>query len=138
MYRVLITGAIHPTGVEKLKLEPDLQVDFHPDLPIAEITKIIAPYHGIIVRSETPVKKDLIDAAKELKVIAVAAVGVTNVDVEYATKKGILVVNTPGKNTNSAAELTIALLLAVTRKLTQCTAPCNNSAGTVTASRASN
>jgi len=119
MYRVLITGKIHPIGVEKLSKEPDLQVDFHPDMPIAEIVKIIAPYHGIIVRSETPVKKELIDAAKELKVIAVAAVGVTNIDVEYATKKGILVVNTPGKNTNSAAELTIALLLAVTRKLAQ-------------------
>ncbi len=119
MYRVLITGKIHPTGVEKLSKEPDLQVDFHPDMPIGEIMKIIAPYHCIIVRSETPVKRDLIDAAKELKVIAVAAVGVTNVDVEYATKKGILVVNTPGKNTNSAAELTIALLLAVTRKLAE-------------------
>lgn len=119
MHRVLITGKIHPIGVEKLQKEPDLQVDFHPDLPIDEIMKIIAPCHCIIVRSETPVHRALIDAARELKVIAVAAVGVTNVDVEYATKKGILVVNTPGKNTNSAAELTIALLLAVTRRLTQ-------------------
>ncbi len=119
MYRVLITGKIHSIGVEKLQKEPDLEADFRPDMPIDEIMKIIAPYHCIIVRSETPVKRELIDAAKELKVIAVAAVGVTNIDVEYATKKGILVVNTPGKNTNSAAELTIALLLAVTRKLAQ-------------------
>jgi D-3-phosphoglycerate dehydrogenase / 2-oxoglutarate reductase len=119
MYRVLITGAIHPVGVEKLKSEPDLQVDFHPDMPVDEIMKIIAPYHCIITRSETPVRRELIDKAKELKVIAVAAVGYTHIDVEYATKKGILVVNTPGKNTNSAAELTIALILAVTRKLAQ-------------------
>jgi D-3-phosphoglycerate dehydrogenase len=117
MYRVLITGAIHERGVELLQGEPDLQVDFRPDLPIGEILKIIAPYHCLIVRSETPVHRELIDTATELKVIAVAAVGVANVDVDYATAKGILVMNTPGKNTNSAAELAMGLLLAVMRKI---------------------
>ena len=53
MYRVLITGAIHPIGVEMLQKEDDLQVDFRPDLPMDEILKIIAPYHCIITRSET-------------------------------------------------------------------------------------
>jgi D-3-phosphoglycerate dehydrogenase len=117
MYRVLITGAIHSTGVERLRAEPDLQIDFRPDLPVGEILSIIKPYHCLIVRSETPVSRELIDAAPELKVIAVAAVGVANVDVEYATDKGILVTNTPGKNTNSAAELALGLLLAVMRKI---------------------
>lgn len=117
MYRVLITGAIHRTGVDRLQAEPDLQVDFRPDLPFREILSIISPYHCLIVRSETPVARELIDAAPDLKVIAVAAVGVANVDVEYATEKGILVMNTPGKNTNSAAELSMGLLLSVMRKI---------------------
>ncbi|UCD30318.1 MAG: phosphoglycerate dehydrogenase [Planctomycetota bacterium] len=118
MYRVLITGAIHKTGVERLSEEPDLEVNFQPDLPIAEILKIIAPYHCIITRSETPIQKELIDCAPELKVIARAGVGIANIDVDYATRKGILVMNTPGKNTNSAAELAMGLLLAVVRKIT--------------------
>jgi D-3-phosphoglycerate dehydrogenase len=117
MYRVLITGAIHETGVARLRAEPDLEVDFRPDLPLGEILPIIRAYHCLIVRSETPVKKELIDIAPELKVIAVAAVGVANIDVDYATQKGILVVNTPGKNTNSAAELAMGLLLAVLRRI---------------------
>jgi D-3-phosphoglycerate dehydrogenase len=117
MYRVLITGAIHPIGVELLKKEPDLEVDFMPDLPMPEIMEIVSNYQGIITRSETPVQRELIDQAPDLKVIARAAVGYANIDVDYATQKGILVVNTPGKNTNSAAELAMSLLLAVTRKL---------------------
>lgn len=117
MYRVLITGAIHRRGLELLKSQEDLEVDFRPDLPIGQIMEIIAPYQCLIVRSETPVRRELIDRAAELKVIAVAAVGVANIDVEYATEKGILVMNTPGKNTNSAAELSMGLLLAVARKL---------------------
>ncbi len=117
MYKVLITGAIHSTGVDRLRAEPDLQVDFKPDLPLGEILQLIRPYHCLIVRSETPVQRELIDAAPDLKVIAVAAVGVANVDVQYATEKGILVMNTPGKNTNSAAELAMGLLLAVMRKV---------------------
>jgi len=117
MYRVLITGAIDPVGVELLRQEPDIEVDFRPDLPMAEILEIIGNYHGIITRSETPVRRELIDRGTNLKVIARAAVGVADIDAEYATEKGILVLNTPGKNTNSAAEMTFGLLLAVMRKV---------------------
>ncbi len=117
MYKILITGSIHPIGVEMLQHESDLEVDFRPDLPLPEILEIIEPYHCLITRSETPIQKDLIDRASNLKVIARAAVGIANIDVDHATEKGILVINTPGKNTNSAAELTLALLLAVTRNV---------------------
>ncbi len=117
-YRVLITGKIHPIGVEALSREPDLQVDFRPDLPLDEIRAAMGPVHCLISRSETPVGRDLIDAAPYLKVIARAGVGIANIDVAYATDRGILVMNTPAKNTNSAAELTMALLLALVRKLT--------------------
>jgi len=97
--------------------EPDLQVDFRPDLPYARILEVVEPYHAIVTRSETPVTRELIDRAVSLKVIARAAVGIANIDVPYATEKGILVMNTPGKNTNSAAELAMTLLLAAVRKL---------------------
>lgn len=117
MYRVLITGAIHPCGIEMLSQESDIQVDARPDLPFEQVLEIIEPYHCLITRSETPVPRELIDRAPNLKVIARAAVGTANIDVDYATSKGILVLNTPGKNTNSAAELTMALLLAVVRKV---------------------
>lgn len=117
MYRILITGAIHPIGVEKLTQETDLEVDFRPDLPMNQILEIIDQYHCLITRSETPIQKELIDRATNLKVIVRAAVGVANIDIQYATEKGILVTNTPGKNTNSAAELTLGIILALIRKI---------------------
>src|SRR3989304_3723245 len=117
MYRVLNTGTIHETGLEMLRRESDIEVDYRPELPIEQIMEIIPAYHAIVSRSETAVPREMIDRAASLKVIARAAVGVSNIDVEYATEKGILVLNTPGKNTNSAAELTMGLLLAVARKL---------------------
>ncbi|MCH2266041.1 MAG: phosphoglycerate dehydrogenase [SAR324 cluster bacterium] len=117
MYKILVTGSIHEIGLEMLRKEKDIKIHFAPDLPLAEILKIIAPFHCILTRSETPVPKELIDKAPKLKVIARAAVGIGNIDVDYATEKGILVINTPGKNTNSAAELTIGLLLSAMRKI---------------------
>jgi len=117
MYKILITGSIHEIGLEILRKERDIEIQYAPDLAFAEIFKIIAPFHCILSRSETPVTRELIDEAPNLKVIARAAVGIGNIDVNYATEKGILVINTPGKNTNSAAELTIGLLLSAIRKI---------------------
>ena len=117
MFRVLITGDIHPKGIKNLEQERDIEIQFSPDLPYEEVLRIIRPYHCILSRSETQITRELIKAAPELKVIARAGVGVGNIDVEYATERGILVINTPGKNTNSAAELTIGLLLSAFRKI---------------------
>ena len=117
MYKILITGSIHEIGLEILRKEKDIEIHYAPDLAFDEIFKIIAPFNCIISRSETPVTKELIDVAQNLKVIARAAVGIGNIDVNYATEKGILVINTPGKNTNSVAELTIGLLLSAVRKI---------------------
>lgn len=116
-YRILITGALHPVALEILGAAPDVAADYHPDLPYAEILERIGEYHALVSRSETRVTRELIDRGTKLKVIARAAVGIGNIDVAYATERGILVINTPGKNTNSAAELTFGLLLAVVRKL---------------------
>ena len=117
MKKILITGSIHSIGLDRLNKEKDLQVDYKPDLPREEILRIIGDYDCIISRSETTIDKEMIDKGKKLSVIARAAVGIGNIDVEYATKQGILVFNTPAKNTNSAAELTVMLALAVIRNL---------------------
>ncbi len=116
-HRVLVTGAIHEAGLAALRAEPDLELDYRPDLPFAELLECIAPYDCLICRSENPVTRELIERGANLKLVARAAVGVGDIDLAAATERGVLVMNTPGKNTNSAAELSWALLLAVTRKL---------------------
>lgn len=116
-YKILITGALHPLALEILKKAQDVSVDYRPDLPYADILPLIGKYHAIVTRSETPITKELMDKGSNLKVVARAAVGIGNIDVDYATDKGLLVINTPGKNTNSAAELTMSLLLAAIRKV---------------------
>jgi D-3-phosphoglycerate dehydrogenase len=116
-FRILVTGRLHPVGLEMLRATPEVEVADHPDLPYEEVLSLIGDCHAIISRSETEVTREMIDAAPDLKVIARAAVGIGNIDVEYATEKGILVINTPGMNTNSAAELTLGVLLAALRKV---------------------
>jgi D-3-phosphoglycerate dehydrogenase len=116
-YRILVTGALHPLALQTWQGASDVQVDYRPDLPYEEILRIVGDCHALVTRSETNVTREMIDAATRLKVIARAAVGIGNIDVDYATDKGILVINTPGKNTNSAAELTLGLLLAAMRKI---------------------
>jgi D-3-phosphoglycerate dehydrogenase len=116
-HTVLISGTLNAAAVARMHAQPGLTVVYEPECPREKLLKLIRPAHVVITRSETNVDQELIDCAPELKVIARAAVGVSNIDIAYATKKGILVVNTPGKNTNSAAELTVGLLLAMFRKL---------------------
>jgi len=117
MKKILITGKISQTAVDKLRKNYNYKVDFKPDIDFEELKKIIPTYECLVTRSETNVSRELIDIAENLKVIAVAAVGYAHIDVEYATQKGILVFNSPGLNTNSAAELTLGLILACARKI---------------------
>ncbi|MBI4082066.1 MAG: phosphoglycerate dehydrogenase [Candidatus Lambdaproteobacteria bacterium] len=114
---ILITGKLHPLALRLFEEAKDVEVAYHPDISTAEILTLIAQAHALVSRSETDVTRELIDRAPHLKVIARAAVGIGNIDVDYATDKGILVINTPGKNTNSAAELAFGLLLAAVRKI---------------------
>ncbi len=85
MYKILITGSIHQIGLEILRKEKDIEIHYAPDLAFDEIFKIIAPFHCILSRSETQVTRELIDEAPNLKVIARAAVGIGNIDVNHAT-----------------------------------------------------
>jgi D-3-phosphoglycerate dehydrogenase len=116
--RVLVTDALQEVGAEALRRE-GLAVDVVPTLPPEELARRVGPYAGLIVRSASRVTADVIEAARVLEVIGRAGVGLDNVDVEAATRRGIVCMNTPGGNTIAAAEHTMALLLALARKVPQ-------------------
>jgi D-3-phosphoglycerate dehydrogenase len=115
--KVLITDPLAPAGVETLAVDHD--VDVLTDLSKQELLEVIGGYDALVVRSQTQVDADVIAAGKRLKVIARAGVGVDNVDLEAATRSGIVVCNAPQSNIISAAEHTIAMLLAVARNIPQ-------------------
>ncbi|MCJ1387622.1 hypothetical protein MMC18_000465 [Xylographa bjoerkii] len=113
--RVLVPEKLSPDGL--VLLRKSLDVDEKKGLSAEDILALIPDYDALIVRSETKVTASLLQAGKKLKVVARAGVGVDNVDVEAATKMGIIVVNSPSGNIGAAAEHTIALLLAVARNI---------------------
>ncbi len=115
--KVLITDDVSEEGIEILRKEA--QVDVKVGLEPEKIIAIIGDYEALVVRSQTMVKADIIEAGKKLQVIARAGVGIDNVDVEAATRYGVVVVNAPTGNTVSAAEHAIALLLASARNIPQ-------------------
>ncbi len=119
MTKVLITDGLAEEGIGILKSQPELQVDVRRGIPPEELKKIIGDYDALIVRSATNVTADIIDVANGLKVIGRAGIGVDNVDVEAATRKGIAVMNTPEANAITTAEHTLALMLALARKIPQ-------------------
>ncbi len=115
--KVLVADKLSEEGLKLLSAAKDVEVDLKTGLKPEDLKGIIGQYHGILVRSETKLTADVLQAADNLKVIARAGVGVDNVDVPFASKKGIIVMNTPGGNTTAAAELTVAMMLALARKL---------------------
>jgi len=117
--KILVSDNLAEEGIELLRESPDITVDVKLKLELQELIKQISEYDALVVRSATKVTKEIIDAAKNLKVIGRAGVGVDNIDVEAASKKGILVMNTPGGNTISAAEHTMSMLLALSHCIPQ-------------------
>jgi len=117
--KILVSDNLAEEGIELLRESPDIIVDVKLKLELQELIKQISKYDALLVRSGTKVTKEIIDAAKNLKVIGRAGVGVDNIDVEAASKKGILVMNTPGGNTISAAEHTMSMILALSRCIPQ-------------------
>lgn len=116
--KVLITDEISKEGLQPLLDDPRIELDVRVGLSVPELHELIGGYDAIITRSGTRVDPPLIDHAHKLRIIARAGVGIDNVDVEYASNKGIIVVNAPFGNTNSAAEHTLALLLTLCRNVT--------------------
>ncbi|MGZ5503855.1 MAG: phosphoglycerate dehydrogenase, partial [Chthoniobacterales bacterium] len=108
-----------PRGVEELSRDGALEVIVRTGLPEAELIKLIPDFHGLVVRSETKVTKSVLEAGTKLRVVGRAGVGVDNVDVETATRRGVIVMNAPGGNTVSTAEHAFSLLLCAARKLPQ-------------------
>jgi len=116
--KILLSDPIEQVCSDILTSE-GFEVDSKPNLPPEQLKKIIADYDGLIVRSGTKVTADVIAAGTNLKIIGRAGAGVDNVDVEAATRRGIVVMNTPGGNTISAAEHTMSLLLSLARNIPQ-------------------
>src|SRR4051794_31417342 len=118
MSRVLVTEEIAPGGLDRLRHaghDVDVRLDLSPD----DLLSAVKGAHALIIRSATKVTADVIDAGTDLVVVGRAGIGLDNVDVEHATKRGVMVVNAPQSNTLSAAEHTMALLLAQARNVPQ-------------------
>jgi D-3-phosphoglycerate dehydrogenase len=115
--KLLVTDELSKEGIEMLTKDSGVQVDVRPKIPHEELLKIIGEYEGLIVRSGTKVTAEVIEAGKKLKVVGRAGVGVDNVDVEAATRRGVLVMNTPAANIISAAEHTMAMMLTLARNI---------------------
>jgi D-3-phosphoglycerate dehydrogenase len=116
MPKVLIADALAPRALE-IFAKRRIETDALPGLPAAELERRIAPYDGLAVRSATRVTKALLERASNLKVVGRAGIGVDNIDVEAATERGIVVMNTPYGNSVTAAEHTIAMLFALCRQI---------------------
>lgn len=115
--RVLVADPLAEEGLEVLRKQ--VEVDVRTKMKPHELVSVIGDYEAIIVRSETRVTREAIEAGKKLQVIARAGVGIDNVDLEAATQRGIVVVNAPTANTMAAAEHTVAMMLALARHIPQ-------------------
>lgn len=118
-YRVLVSDPISEKGVDALREAPGIDVDVNTGLKPDELLKIIGDYHGLVVRSQTKVTPEVFAAAKNLKVIGRAGVGVDNIDRSSATDHGVVVMNTPSGNTISTAEQAFTLMLSLARNIPQ-------------------
>jgi D-3-phosphoglycerate dehydrogenase / 2-oxoglutarate reductase len=119
--KILISDNLEQSCIDILTRE-GFTVDNRPGLPATELVKVIDQYEALVVRSATKVNAEVIARAANLKVIGRAGTGVDNIDVPAATRKGILVMNTPGGNTVSAAEHTVSMMLSLARNIPQANA----------------
>ena len=119
---ILVAEPISPKGIDLLKQNDRFHVDVHLNLTEAELQKIIPEYEVLLVRSQTKVNSGLIAKAARLRAVGRAGVGVDNVDVDAATARGIIVMNTPGGNTVSTCEHSFSMLLALARMIPQANA----------------
>ena len=118
MPKVLISDKLS-LKAEKIFIERGIEVDVITGLEKDELIKIIDKYHGLAIRSSTKVTQKVLDAASNLKVVGRAGIGVDNVDIPYATSKGVAVMNTPFGNAITTAEHTISLIMSLVRNIPQ-------------------
>ncbi|HEX8671125.1 MAG TPA: phosphoglycerate dehydrogenase [Longimicrobium sp.] len=116
-FRVLVTDEVDPEGLAHLRSHPDIEVHEKPTRPLDEVIAEIGEYDAFVGRSATRVTRELLQAGDRLKVIGRAGVGVDNIDLQTATELGIAVINAPGGNTVSVAELAFGVLLSLVRNI---------------------
>ena len=117
--KILIADAISDVGIAQMSAGGALDVSVQTGLDEAALIRIVPEFSGIVVRSQTQITAKVIEAGSRLRVVGRAGVGVDNVDVEAATRRGVIVMNAPGGNTVSTAEHAFSLLLCVARKIPQ-------------------
>ena len=120
--KVLICDNLEQAGIDQFKGKGSVKADVVAAMTPAELKRKISRYDGIIVRSATKITGDLLKSAQRLKVVGRAGIGLDNIDVSAASRKGVVVMNTPGANAITTAEHAISLLLALSRHIPQATA----------------
>jgi D-3-phosphoglycerate dehydrogenase / 2-oxoglutarate reductase len=120
--KILVTDPLAPQGMEVFERTPGFVVDLKVGIKPPEIKQIIKDYHGWVLRSGSKVTEDILENAENLKVIGRAGIGVENIDVAAASKRGIVVMNTPGGNNVTTGEHTMSLMLSLARHIPQAVA----------------
>jgi len=115
--KILVSDNLGEIGIKMFEEEPGMTVDVKTGLPPDELKTIIGEYDALVIRSATQVTEDILGAAKNLKVVGRAGIGLDNVDIPAATKCGVVVMNTPTGNVVTTAEHTIAMMMALTRNI---------------------
>jgi D-3-phosphoglycerate dehydrogenase / 2-oxoglutarate reductase len=117
MMKVLVSDNLEDIGLDILRQAAGIQVDLRPGLKPDELKALIGDYDALVIRSATKVTEELLQAAPKLKVVGRAGIGLDNVDIPAATKRGIIVMNTPAGNVVTTAEHTIAMMMALSRNI---------------------
>src|SRR5262247_3480458 len=120
-FKVLVADDLSKRGVEILRDAKGIEVDVKVGLPAAELVNIIGNYNGLVVRSATKVTPQILEAAGRLRIIGRAGIGVDNIDVPAASRRGVIVENTPSGNAVTTAEHALCLLMALVRHIPQAT-----------------
>ncbi len=120
--KVLVSDVLGEIGIRMFQEEEGIEVDVNTGLPPEELKAIIGEYEGLVIRSATKVTEELLEAAGKLKVVGRAGIGLDNVDIPAATKRGVAVMNTPMGNVVTTAEHAISMMMAVSRNIPQGTA----------------
>lgn len=115
--KILVSDDLESVGIELFRKEIDFAVDVKTGLSPEALKSIISGYDALVIRSESRVTEDLLEAATRLKVVGRAGIGLDNVDIPAATRRGVVVMNTPGGNVVTTAEHTIAMILALSRNI---------------------
>ena len=119
--KILVSDPLSDVGLKIFEDAPGIEVDVNTGLTPEELKTIIGSYDGLVIRSATKVTSEILEAAENLKVIGRAGIGLDNVDIPEASKRGIVVMNTPEGNTTTTAEHTIAMIMALSRNIPQAT-----------------